>query len=172
MPMIFVESRDEFVKRHGGSLVKAIDSDKLWLLPDGACIVRDTFNSAEPVMYEPPADDLRRLKLRLRYHQSRLQPAERDFQALRNALTGRGYTFKWPVSRYGIANPGDGVRALRVIQAYVLAEREAIEALEQEIESLPEVQAQRKLEQRNCQIDDKLASQHEDALQEIATIEI
>jgi hypothetical protein len=81
-----------------------------------------------------------------------------DFTALQRALTGGGEEFRWPENRHGPPPPDRdkwgqpcGVAALTRLRDIVRAERDALQALEAEYASRPEIAAQLAQERARAQ---------------------
>lgn len=155
MPVV-IETREEFIQRHGGSPITStrrevrvspfghmstaveVPDPGHWLLPDGAMIVHNTLGA--DALIEPPGDERARIELQLKYSRLRLKPMERDFELLKWALKG-GDPFSWP-PQYG-AYHNDPKDALRHLKMLVTAERERGAALQERFDALPEVVAER-----------------------------
>lgn len=131
----FTAVRLDFIERHGNAPVSA--ERGVLLFADAARLV--TSPMGKETLFDPPADPGQCLEARRRYHELRLEPAERDFNLLRAALSGEGVPFRWREEQdktYGKAT-GDGEADLKRIQAVVLAQREAIAAIDDALYHLP-----------------------------------
>ena len=136
----------DFVQKHGGNVnrrdygaVKLRDGNLVrHVLPDGAFYYEDR----QGVWMHDCPPGLDGLELRRQYHEAMLEPAEKDFHALKRALLDGGDAFPWDVSRYG-PDPQDEVKALQTVRDVVLHHRKVLEEIEAAIEADPVMKAQR-----------------------------
>jgi len=137
MPTV-VYSVEEFIRMHGGSPIRI--NPRTWLLSSGAMVTEDGEGQR---MHDPPRDRRANLEARRLYHLTRLGHAEKDFSDLKNAVLNSGPVFHWPENRYGKPPRGGAEPALLFLKKFVLAERLAVAKLQEEIDALPEVIAEK-----------------------------
>ena len=152
MPTI-VESRDEFIERHGvnehNPLVPL--GRGLFLLPSGARLQEDDHGT---LFAEPPADDVERLGLRKQYYETLAEQAEDAFTKLKSALTtpvsaDHVATFQWrpgtPVWKwFGPPPSSDAAACLRFLRDRYRQYHAAIVDVDLAYSRLPSVVTQRK----------------------------
>ena len=166
MPQV-IETRDEFLARHGGNLLKV--GERRWLLPTGASVTNDGFGA---IFHEPPADPWENHEARRDYVQTQLERAEKDFRQLRGTLLGavdhNGMTlqFSWDEKEYGPApverdcfGGPSGKAGLLRLKEIVVGRRAALSKIDNE----PIARHRRKVEEER----QRQLMEHEARLQEI-----
>lgn len=125
------EAHPAWAARQGGGAVR--DGNRL-LYPSGA-----RCDQTDSVREEPPGDPKTLARRRRDYYRLKFARTEADLDALRAALRGVGYPFKWPEDRYGPAPApaGDGKAAERFLAALAASERDQLAALEREFAAAP-----------------------------------
>ena len=134
MPMVMVESFQEFITRHGGDCVTV----RGWMLfPDGT-----TCNEDFTIRRQSPSDPTELLNLRREYVQAKLKQADRDFRDLKNDALDQAHT---SMNNRGLPPPGRGVpNELTRRKGIVEQLREQLASIEAEYAQTPEAQRQRR----------------------------
>jgi len=132
--MIFMESPQEFMLRHGGTYVTVEDGSlgglRVLLFADGARM------SDQSDMYEPPPG-IECLRVRRKYHLVLRDRAQHAFGVLKQSLMSYGNNgFSWDPS-FGPC-PDGGIAALQKLREVFDLHRQAIIALDAEIGKDPQ----------------------------------
>lgn len=120
MPMILIESYEEFAQRHGND---AIDLEHRFLFSDGAQCDRNGDQRREP-----PDNRTALLRLQERYWQHRTKQAENDFLAFRGRINQQ---LSFAVNNPDLPVPGDeAVEHLKRLRAEAQRLRAMLDSVE------------------------------------------
>jgi len=169
MPVL-VKTPEEFIEEHGGRPLMSIN-DHEWLCKDGARMARWGHGTN---FVEPPENPREQLQLRLRYARWALSRAAGDFDKLKGGMLGRtGYSvFQWDERFYGEPAPPDPKTCLTRLAEVARERKAAVESIETEYNSLPEVVEQQRREEAARQAEREAAARHQKELAEIGRITI
>ena len=118
-------------------------SEKEWLLQDGG---RYLYNQmVGDFLHQPPPNKPRQLlESRIRFHEAKLRLYRREFVLLKGALLGTKATYNWDETQLGEhPDTEDGPATLRYLKEQVEHHGAILQGLKGELESLPEVKAER-----------------------------
>lgn len=157
---IVVETRDEFVERHGG---EPVELNGELLLPDGARIVPADNNAK----HEPPGDPYRRIRLQTFYWTRRVEIATNDFSEAQSAFRQQAKWAKaYPSSC--LPPPPNAKEILRKLKGKVEHARQELAKVEKKFDATPQQQAKR----RNRQLEAERQQRIDSQLGEIDSVQI
>ena len=158
MPLILIESFEEFAARHGGDFVK---TRGLFLFPSGA-----TCDEEFSWSHSPPVDPTELLRSRREYVQEKLTRAVGNFRSLKNEVLEQGRLSATFANLPG--PPDDAPQELQRLKAIVEKWREELQGIEVELEQTPEA-----ISRRERQAEQEAKDRHLDQLMsQVVDIEI
>ena len=141
MPMMMIESFDEFAARNGGS---PLEVGGRLLFPTGA--QSDLRNY---MRQEPPADPYRRLRLQHAYYQERLRRAEDHFEAERHAASQQASYAARNSDLPGITE--HTIERLKELKAHAKRCRKDFEKIDAELAATPQERQYRARERQEAE---------------------
>jgi hypothetical protein len=150
--MVFVETYEEWNKRHGGNCVIELHADtgkqtgwKIW--PDGAACRTEDFEHRK----DPPANQYELLQIKRNYHWTRIHNWEKEFNAAKDALSAHALMAKMTNN---IPMPDQGaIVELKKFAARIAKEAISLRVTEAALYHTPEQRQKRELELLDAEIE-------------------
>jgi hypothetical protein len=171
------QSLIEFEAEHSADGKRVQVQEGLWLYPTGAKLEKAWTPGSEPVRTPPPPNERARLHHIREYWRLRSEQGERFFHELQYhldpAVMTTSFTPPEPPGCWDRLPPyKDEVEALEDIARRVREDRERLRAVEQQIEDLPEVQAERKRERAARESQERHRQRQQDLSRKIQSVSI
>lgn len=157
MPMLMIESWEEFAARHGGNSIE--DNGRI-LFADGA--MTDT---RDMMRWEPPTDPTKRLKNQKWYWQAMVERAEVAFNNAKNDCENRAH---WHARGAGPGLTANDAAVLKELKNKVTTLRRSLAKIVKQLADTPEEQMRRRMAENEALI----RQQQSQLLGEIRAIEL
>jgi hypothetical protein len=137
-----IETRDEFIERHGGRKALLRMPKNEFLLPSGARLIE---NSLGTQYIEPPTGTEARLQAKRHYWATLAERTEKDFNALKAAVMGPRNPdevrteYRWKEDEHGPLPDHQPTTALNVLRDLVRKYRAAVADIDRQYQALPSV---------------------------------